>query len=266
MAFIPESYILDSISMAIQDYILPIGGMYRNFTNLNPDILTNTGSGNYRLSKQPIYFNPSSPSADQDYYSSLRTRLSRLDSDKNFNPSNLIFPLEILPPNDSNYNINYINGIINKSGVVSGSLKASYSAKEIKLITSWPERPEDLVLPVMALNSGQYDGTQWALGSEANNVKYLYYIEIWAGNNTQRGWIGSLLEQAFRVDLPLIDFGKGYPVTSSGSINPSFNAASQRIRWLKIEKCRITNLPNLHTTSSLERARASCTLIVSLII
>lgn len=264
MTFIPESMILDSISFAIQDLILTIGGMFNNFTELNPDILQHLSSDKYLLNKNPVIFDPSNDTSD--YYDNLMRKLSRINPNKNFDPNNLL-PIQLLSPNNnSNSSINYINRIITKGGVVSSPVKASYSYKIVKVLTSWPENPEEIVLPTIAINSGQFDGTGWEIGSDLHNNKYLYYIEVWAGNNTQRSWLCSILERALRIDLPLIDFEMGYPILSDGTINNSFDLEAQRIRWLKIEKCRFTFLPNLSNTVTSEKARASGTLSVSLIV
>ena len=266
--FIPETWILDSISMAVQDYILPIGGFSLTVpaTDMGvPETASIAPSGTYKLAHDDLlWLDPSQ--GDEDYYTSVKRRLAGFDSGQDFDPTKIIVPAVIESPNDTVTKLDYKTGRIFKSGTVVEPVRVSYSHKIARTLTSWPETPEEIRLPTVAINSSQFYGSQFALGSEKNNNQYLYFVEVWAGNHTQRSWICSLLEQALRVDLPLINFGIAYPLISGGQRNPAFNPVTQRVCWLKIEKCRFAFLPVLDRNNRLERARASGTLIVSLIL
>lgn len=268
MTFISESLVLDSLSFAIQDYILPIAGMYGSYTILDPDTATAVSPpmGLYKATHPDwIYFNPGID-GDPVYYSHLMSRLARYNPADNFSPSKLTVPAQVLVPNNGGVTFNYKTGEVRKSGSIVTPLELVYSYKKVKVVTSWPEDESQIQLPTIAIDSHAMDGRPFAIGKDAKTLTNTYFLEVWAENDTQRSFLCSVLEQAFRANVPLINFEAGYPLTlTGGEQNLGFDVVAQKLSSLRVERVEIVKLPPMGT-SPIEKYRASITLMVSYIL
>jgi hypothetical protein len=266
MVFIPDSYVLESVSIGIQDVILPLGRKYAKFTEIAPDTPTLIKPGLYKASKSDwIYLHPQLN--DAAYFSRVSARFNRLDPTKNFEPADLIDTAVVLPPNHIGVRLDYKNGLIYKSGSVIDSLKVVYSYKTVRVVTTWPEKVDDADLPTIAILDRSVMGEDFAIGTDQKNDRYTLEVHLFAESDGQRKDIESLLRQALKVGIiPLFDFrdGTGYPLTTRLEKNTGFSAVSQLLGYLRVEEFSISVLPKLGIIKA-ERHRALGKLTVSLI-
>ena len=266
MFFVPGNYIIESISLAIQDVIFVVGNKYGKYTEISPDIPTQIKPGVYKASKDNwIYLSPELN--DDSYYLRISSRFKRSDSTKDFNIANLNDTAIVLPPNHIGVRLDYKNGLIYKSGSVSESIKLVYCYKTIKTLTTWPEKIEDAELPAISILESNTNSKGFAIGTDQKEDRHNYEIHIFAESDGQRSEIDSLLRQAFKVGIiPLFDFrhGEGYPLTQRLEKNTGFDATTQLLCYLRVEEFSTSILPPLGTIKA-ERHRAVGNLTVSLI-
>lgn len=194
-----------------------------------------------------------------DMYQFSHREIVYTDPSGHINPSGVKIYDDSRQLDLTEFQVDYLHGLVTISTPPSGAMTASYQYFPVKVIDAFPTAEEFATydLPVVAIDLDSQVPSDYAIGQNQSFWTMNYFIDIFASSDAMRLQMMDRIQRGLKKWIPLLNFEEEMPLQYDGTINPKFDWENQFIQWLKLRGNPRGTLVNLGDVSPKERFRAN---------